>query len=133
MNELNYLKVTMYDNDFTGDYKILGNLIKDMLYSYGYYTEYEPGNHIYNIGNKITKDDLPIIKGYIGDIWCAIHNMGRYLKWRDTSIEYKDTPREIFDCNLAIVPYSEVEKIDWANGEEIYIPLFSKDMEVLLK
>ena len=130
MNNCYYLKVTIHDNDFTSDYQILGNLIKDILWINGYYPEYDSINHNFIEGKNLTEEDLPIIKRYIGDAWCMIHNFNNYLRWGK---DIEDTERNYFNCELTLVDYLKVEKIDWANNEDIYIPLFSKDMEVILK
>lgn len=127
----NYLKITMHDNDFTGCWENLGNCIRDALIANNYYPNYSESDRKLFDGKELDEEDLNKLKPWIENLWFSIFNLEQFLRWNNSSIKFKETDRKIFDCELSIVDYLEIP--DWDNGESIFIPLFSKNVEILLR
>jgi hypothetical protein len=134
MDNINYLKVTMHDNDFTSYYQILGNTIKDILYFGNFYPYHNFENHSYFEGKAFTESDLEALSVYIDNLWYSIHNAATCIGNIDAVRKIPNTPMSNFKCTLSVVPAIEVLNLpkSGSNGEDLYIPLFSKDAEILL-
>lgn len=110
-----YLRITIHDNDFISDLQIVGETLKN----------------IFDFEDKYpTEDDLPKIKEYISNLCWSIHNLDNFYRWKDTSVDFSETPMKIFDVDLAIVDYTDIP--DWNNSEDVYIPLFAENNDILL-
>lgn len=114
MYNAKYLMITIHDNDFTSYYHILGNTLLDVFRYAGYPTE----------------EDIPELKELIKFLWYSVDSIVNLSRWKDTSIKHKSYPiNDYFIPDIKIVNYFDIPK--WGNGEEIYIPLFDGNDEIL--
>ena len=98
-----YLKVTIYDNDFTFSLKAISNLLYETFQWEGRYP---------------TEEDFPVLKECIKHLWFGEHLTSSLMRWgkRDTiDINY-------FEPHLEFVDFSDIPV--WDNSEIVYIPMF---------
>ena len=109
-----YLKVTIFDNDFYASQQLVGKVLQEIFLRDGY----------------PTTESLPLLKDYVGQLWYAIHNIQHILDSHAQFCRSEDeTPLHVFQPELQIADYTEIP--DWNNAEDIYIPLFEKNSEIL--
>lgn len=113
-----YLKITICDNDFTGYAKEIGRILYDIFRFENTYPN---------------EDDFDNIKGFIKHLWYSVYELGDYLRWKDTIVEYGVSHEgyiDRFEPDLQIIDYTDIP--DWENGEVFYIPLFDCDGEIII-
>lgn len=65
-------------------------------------------------------------------MWYTIHNIQHVLHSYTSGYHSKDeTPLRCFQPELQIVDSTEIP--DWNNGEDLYIPLFEGNSEILCR
>lgn len=109
--EAKYLLVTIHDNDFWYSMNILGEVLKKIFDFYeGYPIE----------------EDIPELKKYIQHLWFGISNMEPIGRKRNGGYEFDGGKFEYFDADIKIVDFFDIPM--WANGENLYVPLFEGDI-----
>ena len=102
-----YLKLTIYDNDFGYEIKLVSELLRDVFC----FLDIEPVD-LYN--------NLAQVKEYVQYLLYATSSISHQLEGMPlTSFDY-------FKPDLEIVPYRDIP--DWDNGETAFIPLFEGDI-----
>ncbi len=107
-----YLRITMYDNDFT--YSLLQ--LADILYEIFCTTRFPEDN------------DLPILKDYVQHLWFSLHNIDRRMEYKICN-NFKETHLKIFTPHLEFVDYLDIPD-EWNNDVDVYIPMF-ENAEIL--
>lgn len=107
-----YLRITMYDNDFT--YSLLQ--LADILYEIFCTTRFPEDN------------DLPILKDYVQHLWFSLHNIDRRMEYKSCN-DFKETHLKIFTPHLKFVDYLDIPA-GWNNDADVYIPMF-ENAEIL--
>lgn len=107
-----YLRVTMYDNDFTHSLLQLA----DMLYE------------IFKETRFPEEDELPLLEQYIKHLWYSIHNINHIMTWNKNSVGFTESVFELFTPHLEFVDYLDIP--DWNNDHDVYIPMF-ENAEIL--
>lgn len=102
-----YLRVTMYDNDFTCSLLQLA----DILYEFFCTTRFPEDN------------DLPILKVYVQHLWFSIHNIYDLLGFNKNCNDFKETHLKNFIPHLEFVDYLDIPT-GWHNDADVYIPMF---------
>lgn len=105
-----YLRVTIYDNDFTNSLLLVGGLLKQVF-------KYE--------GKYPIEQDFDILKEAIKHIWYGTHGIMNPLRFGKCILYGID----YFEPHLEFVDFEDIP--DWDNSESIYIPMF--DGEILLR
>ena len=100
-----YLRITMYDNDFTHSLLQLA----DILYEIFCTTRFPEEN------------ELPILRNYVQHLWFSLHNINGVV-WNKNSDDFKETCFELFSPHLEFVDYLDIP--DWNNDYDVYIPMF---------
>ena len=102
-----YLKLTIHDNDFGYEIKLVSEILYDVLY----YCDTEPVD-LYN--------NLAQVKEYVQHLLYTISSISRQLS------EMPLVSFDYFKPDLEIVTYRDIP--DWDNGETAFIPLFEGDV-----
>lgn len=113
-----YLCITLRDNDFTAYSYILGEYIQKIIYWYKNESS-----------ESLSDEQLEKLRPYIARMWWSIHNMENVIYSNNT----RETAYDVFERNLelSVVDYTDIP--EWDNYENIYIPLFDNELEVLCR
>jgi hypothetical protein len=106
-----YLRVTIYDNDFTTSLE----MISELLYETFRFEDRYP-----------TEEDFSALKEHIKHLWFAEHMIMELMRWGECdtiNINY-------FEPRLEFVDYLDIP--DWDNAESVYIPMFD-GAEILMR
>lgn len=113
---MKYLKMTIYDNDFTRYYEEIGTLISSLIMH-----DAPP-----------TEESLDKLKPYIARLWWAAFNIHDVLREIKTPmIKSKETDYEYFENNLELSIVEESDIPEWDNAEDIYIPLDNRQIRLV--
>lgn len=106
-----YLRVTIYDNDFTTSLMMVGKLLYD---------------HFCEEDSYPTEEQLPILKRYVKHLWFGAEEIKDLMRWGEILAPDFD----YFEPHLEFVDYANIP--EWDNYESIYIPMFDGG-EVLVR
>ncbi len=108
-----YLRITMYDNDFSQSLEQLSRMLYEMFLFEGRFPE---------------EDELQLLEKYIQPLWFSIHNISKIMRWNKNGVRFMQTSEILFTPTLEFVDYLDIP--DWDNGESVYIPMF-EDAEII--
>ena len=110
MSDAKYLKITIYDNDFTGYWHILAEAVHSMIMWM-------------KASDDLEDIDMDRLANGIQEIWSGLNKSMYALEpYRRRKYFQTDTSMDCFKPYLSIVNYSDIP--EWENGEVIYVPLF---------
>ena len=102
-----YLRVTMYDNDFTNSLLHLADILYDNFKETRFPEE----------------DELSLLEQYVKHLWYSLHNIDSVMMWNKNGVGFKETHLECFEPHLEFVDYLDIPE-DWYMDADVYIPMF---------
>lgn len=113
-----YLCITLGDNDFTSYFGVLGESLQRIICWYKN-----------EFSESLSDEQLEKLRPYVARIWWSTHNMQTALY----SSDIQETAYDVFERNLelSVVDYADIP--EWNDCEDIYIPLFDNELEVLCR